>query len=336
MSYPTTIPTFTARADGVDYPQAADINELQVNLSGVMNALDPNFGGTTPAQGDILYRSASGEWTRLAAGTSGYVLSTQGAAANPQWIASAAAAGLPAGHLFGLGLANNVTDAVNDIDIAAGKARDSTDAVDMVLAAGLTKRLDAAWAVGTNQGGLDTGAVANATYHVWKIKRSDTGVTDVLFSLSASAPTMPTSYDYKRRIGSIIRAGATILAFTQHGDLFYLNVPVVDVNVATLGTSSTTYTLASVPTGLALKALFTAYVFKAATFVQVWIRALTQTDAAVSYNTNANATDPSAVNGSNNNLEIMTNASAQIAARSTSATTTLLIITRGWEDTRGK
>lgn len=36
------------------------------------------------AQGDILYRGSSG-WSRLAAGTSGQVLTTGGAAANPSW-----------------------------------------------------------------------------------------------------------------------------------------------------------------------------------------------------------------------------------------------------------
>ena len=43
------------------------------------------------AHGDILYRGASG-WARLAAGTSGYVLQTQGAGANPQWAATPVAA----------------------------------------------------------------------------------------------------------------------------------------------------------------------------------------------------------------------------------------------------
>lgn len=38
------------------------------------------------AQGDILYRDASA-WARLAAGTSGYYLKTQGAGANPTWAA---------------------------------------------------------------------------------------------------------------------------------------------------------------------------------------------------------------------------------------------------------
>ena len=38
------------------------------------------------AQGDILYRDASG-WARLPAGTNGHYLKTQGAAANPTWAA---------------------------------------------------------------------------------------------------------------------------------------------------------------------------------------------------------------------------------------------------------
>jgi len=46
------------------------------------------------AQGDILYRGAS-DWTRLAAGTNGHYLKTQGAAANPTW---AAVSGGSPGH----------------------------------------------------------------------------------------------------------------------------------------------------------------------------------------------------------------------------------------------
>lgn len=40
---------------------------------------------TTVAQGDILYRNGASEWANLPPGTSGYVLKTQGAAANPLW-----------------------------------------------------------------------------------------------------------------------------------------------------------------------------------------------------------------------------------------------------------
>lgn len=46
-------------------------------------------------QGDILFRSATA-WTRLAAGTSGQVLRTNGVGANPSWMTPAA----PAGHVL--------------------------------------------------------------------------------------------------------------------------------------------------------------------------------------------------------------------------------------------
>lgn len=114
------------------------------------------------------------------------------------------------GYLFGLALTTNVVDAANDVDIAVGAAgSDTTPYYLMQLVSALTKRIDAAWAVGTNQGGLDTGSVTNATYYIWLIQRSDTLVTDALFSLSSTAPTMPANYDRKRLLGYLVRAAAT-------------------------------------------------------------------------------------------------------------------------------
>ncbi|MFA5840500.1 MAG: hypothetical protein WC890_07655, partial [Candidatus Margulisiibacteriota bacterium] len=46
-----------------------------------------NLTITGEAQGDIVYRNGSG-WTRLPAGSSGQVLKTNGAGANPSWTAS--------------------------------------------------------------------------------------------------------------------------------------------------------------------------------------------------------------------------------------------------------
>lgn len=139
---------------------------------------------------------------------------------------------LPRSYLAGLGLANNGGDASNDIDIAPGAARSADDTGDLVLASSLTKRLDALWAVGTAQGGLDTGAKAASTwYHIWAIKRLDTGVVDALFSLSATSPTMPTDYTLKRRNGSVRTDGAlAIRAFTQVGDQFLWTTPILDVS----------------------------------------------------------------------------------------------------------
>lgn len=116
---------------------------------------------------------------------------------------------LPPKFISGLVLSNNSGDANNDVDVSAGSCRDGSDADNMRLVAALTKRIDATWAVGTNQGGLDgTESVAGTPdtstwYYVWLIKRSDTGVVDALFSESATAPTMPTNYTHKRLIGAV-------------------------------------------------------------------------------------------------------------------------------------
>lgn len=164
--------------------------------------------------------TATGAQTRPSTKMSGPLDMNYNAIQNP--------AGLQlSGLLNGLTTSNNVSDATNDIDIAAGTAAsDAATPTLITLASALTKRLDAVWAVGTGNGGLDTGSIANGTYHIWLIQRSDTGVVDALFSASATSPTMPTSYDRKRRIGSIIRASAAILPFTQIGNRYLLATPV--------------------------------------------------------------------------------------------------------------
>lgn len=113
------------------------------------------------------------------------------------------------GYSFGLALSNNAVDAANYVDITSGKAASDASPFNlMVLGSALTKRIDAAWSVGSGNGGLDTGGVlAAGTYYVWIIQRSDTLVVDALFSLSGTAPTMPLGYNRKRLIGSFQRNG---------------------------------------------------------------------------------------------------------------------------------
>ena len=134
---------------------------------------------------------------------------------------------MPRGHIWGLTM-TNAADAANDITVAAGEARSETNGDDMVLAAPITKRLDAAWAVGDAQGGINTGAEANDTwYEVHLIKRVDTGVVDVMFTTTANRATLPTSYTQQRRIGWIRNdAAGALLAFTQIDDHFTLTVQI--------------------------------------------------------------------------------------------------------------
>lgn len=157
------------------------------------------------------------------------------------------------GHMFGLEFSNNATDANNSVDTAAGEAASGeADPALMVLASAMTKRLDAAWAVGTNQGGLDTGTKANSTwYYRWLIQRSDTGVVDVLLSASATSPTMPTSYDRKRRLPGAFRTGGSgnVEGLIQFGKRFYWKaIRSLDSSATAPVGSSTNYTI-SVPPG---------------------------------------------------------------------------------------
>lgn len=149
--------------------------------------------------------------------------------------ASSGTVSLPRNYIGGLGIAS-AADVTNDITIAVGEARDETDAQDITLASALTKQIDAAWAVGTNAGGMDTGTVASSTsYYIWLILRSDTSVVDALFSLSGTAPTMPTNYDYRRLIAFVRRNGsAAIQPFENQGDVTWYVDGIGDVSDATI------------------------------------------------------------------------------------------------------
>jgi hypothetical protein len=145
---------------------------------------------------------------------------------------------LPINYIGGLITSNNGSDADHDIDIAIGSARSADNSDNLHLTTALTKQIDAAWAVGTNQGGLDTGSVAADTmYAIWLIKRPDTGIVDVLFSTSFTSPTMPANYTKKRLIAAIrTKAGsADIIAYLQSDNYFrYMGEQPQDVNDNTM------------------------------------------------------------------------------------------------------
>ena len=157
------------------------------------------------------------------------------------------------GYIAGFRTLVNATDYVNDIDVQDGECRDATNAEDIVLAAPMTKRLDAFWSAGTNQGGLDqTGSLVNGTYHIFVIKRIDTQVVDVLFSPSAVSPILPSGYSYQRRIGSFLRENGVISGYEQDGDYFFKDAPITEDNMCgsqTLGTTQV-LTLLRVPRGI--------------------------------------------------------------------------------------
>jgi hypothetical protein len=96
---------------------------------------------------------------------------------------------------------------------------------------------------------MDTGSIANSTwYHVHLIKRTDTQVVDALISLSATAPTMPSSYTERRRIGAMLTTGsAQWLLFKQVGDEFLWDVAASNLSSVTPGTTAIQTVAVTVP-----------------------------------------------------------------------------------------
>jgi hypothetical protein len=248
---------------------------------------------------------------------------------------------LPRSYLSGLALANSVADVVNDIDVAVGVCRDSTDSADIKLVSSITKQLDAAWAAGTNQGGLDTGAIANTTYHVFLIRRSDTGNVDVLFSASATAPTLPANYTHFRRIGSIVRLSGAIKGFIQTGDDFTWKEGVENFGGGPVGTTSVIATL-TVPTGIQVlsKAQYTGYKNAPAGGTFVLVSSLEQPDVLPASDTSATwilgigAVTASTYGGSFQQTK--TNLSGQVRIRASGTININYAFCLGWVDRRGR
>ena len=97
-------------------------------------------------------------------------------------------------------IANNSTDANNDIDFSSGNFVFS-DFSGQAYVSAMTKRLDANWVAGNNQGGLDTGTKqVNTPYYGYAIYNPTTLVADIIFSANPTSPTLPGGFTKYRRI----------------------------------------------------------------------------------------------------------------------------------------
>lgn len=240
---------------------------------------------------------------------------------------------LIANYLSGLTLSTAGSSAT--FGIAVGVANDTTNVSLMQLASAYTKTTSA-WALGTAAGALDTGTIANSTwYHVFLIKRVDTGVVDVLISTSVSSPTMPTNYTLKRRIGSMKTNGsAQWTKFSQDDDTFILDAAVT-IAASTYGTGSRSTLTSAAPTGVVVTALLRAIMNNGGTGgTGLIISSLLESDQAAT----AGGYDLITISGGYQAVDVerLTNTSAQFGIRPTNASDTFTFWTYGWKDTRGK
>ena len=234
------------------------------------------------------------------------------------------------GYIYGLTINNNSTDSDHDIDIAAGVATDAAGVKYLSLSSSLTKQIDASFSKGTNQGGLDTGAVANNTwYYFWIIEQDSTSDIDILISASQTSPTMPSGWTAKRRIrGAVLTDGsANILGFRQKDNDFRFNLMYLEVNDTATGTTRNTLALSYVPSNFI--GIFATRLISADPCYAI-IQETSETDTAPS-DTYSDILASATCTYGQIEYTRLTDSSAQIAYR-TSASRRLTIWTKGFYD----
>lgn len=265
-------------------------------------------------------------------------------------VAAATSAAAPRGYINGGEGSNNGSDVTNDIDISAGVCRDSTNAKNIALAA-MTKKLDANWVAGTNQGFRNSAAgITDTTYWVYAVAKED-GTQDYYAHTSTTISTVLTAlqaesggsdYVYARRLFPIVRVSGAILPFVQDGDDFQLKTPRLREGSIALTDSSSTLTLDSIPNGMRLKARFTAHAHVSGATAIVCFTDLSCEDMNTPISETSVGGASVGISGSGisearaiGTLEIWTNTSRQIRAIA-AANTNVGISQLGWHYPREK
>ena len=288
----------------------------------------PGLGNILTAAGDVAWfvSEGSGNWRCL-----GYNRAS----------GRAVAVAFTRTHLDGLEVSNNASDADHDLDVAAGECRDGSDAVNMALTAGLTKRMDVEFVEGTNAGGFATGETlpTSGTIHIWVIAKVD-GTTDVFANdhgTSGLTPTLPTGFVYKRFIGSWrTDASANIIPGVWDGDLFIYTSSIVDVDVTNSGTTAVSRSL-SVPHGYAVLAKYRAGQSRASGHVYHRFSSLDTSDDSVTGGRNASLRGHSTGSGMDaGEFETKTNNAGQIRTIANAGGTDLFIDLIGYRFDRRK
>lgn len=246
---------------------------------------------------------------------------------------------LPRGYISGLALSNNATNPTTQIDIAAGKARSLSGVNDLSIASVFTKTLQAtgAWAAGTGNNGLFSGArAANTWYHVFLIRNTTTGATDAGFDVSTIAANIPAGYSDYRRIGSVLTDGSSnILAFIQTRNVIQWASLRTDLSVSAPGATAALFT-ASVPPGIKARVMFNASLFTSSGTQDDLLFTDPDTVADASTATTAQVVVTAVANSRQNcYIECLSNTSGQIRYQCANGPTgtTASAVTRGWLDT---
>lgn len=307
----------------------ADLSDLKGETEGT-TVVDIKLSGGSedPAAGDIV----AGDETELVYRTSPSV--------HLELLTPAERAIYPARYIQGLTPVSAAADTDHDVRILPGGARDADDTVDIVLPLAMTKRIDATWASGNDNGGLFSGTVtANTTYHMFLIVKDSDGTVDAGFDTSLTAANIPVGYTAYRRVFSLrTDSSANIRGFSavQFGGGYRLsyNAPISEVDTATPGTTRVIAALDGAPGGLEVVANL-AVSIRGEAFFADFVETST-TDAVPADGSSTLSTDTEG-GRSQAQVHLATDSSRQIAYRATASTVTYLTVrNNGFIDTRAE
>lgn len=158
--------------------------------------------------------------------------------------------GIP-NYVIGMVPTPNGAAPTTTVDISSGEAKALGKLV--ISPAVFTKKLNAVWAAGSGNGGLDVGVVANSsTYHVWSIRKISDQSPEFLLSLSPSAPTVPAGYELICRVGSFLtNASGQIIPWKQYGNRVKLDLAAAEYSLTT-SFNNPSFSPASAPDGISV------------------------------------------------------------------------------------
>lgn len=215
----------------------------------------------------------------------------------------------------------------------------SDDATTMMTLGSALTKTTSSWVAGSAAGGLDTGTIsASAWYHVFVIYNPSTKVTDVLFSLSPTSPTLPSGYTKQRRIGSQVTSSSNFVKIFQNGGRFDWGSPTNSANAVVPGVTTATSVTLAVPSGVVVEAILDIITTdSSATSTGFYISSLATTDVAVSGTTGETSITPGAAGtfASTPGVRVETNATQQVRVRTNSTTLAYYINVIGWIDNAG-
>ncbi len=258
---------------------------------------------------------------------------------------------LPRGYISGCAVSNG-TDTVNDLNIGAGVCRDATNTVDIIVPAITGKQLDANWAAGSAAGMRNSAAgIADGTYHIYAVRTAASATADIYAyagvdgtdpDTSAAAATVlaalqaetgGASYAYARRIRSITRS-TSIVQFAAFGNLVLYSTFRADQASTSVSSTASLLTV-TVPAGVKCLAKMQAN-SPDADGDFIYVSSPNVTDEASAIANTANVIANSAGSRVPVEIDVMTNASRQVRARSNTAASLLTLNTKSYWDPLGQ